>query len=241
MEIHYAPIAVPNDEMRPYFLEAWSDLCSGAQLTADVFFEYNLPSVFHHGFILLTHFQLHLTPSGVGLRHLCDWAVFAEHFSNDEFVNTFASCFKRIGLWRLAKVISLAAVKYLGMTYKEWMGDDYATADALMEEIAAGGNFGLREKERSYESIFISDRKTSYSKQPRIVRGMRTLNSHISKKWKAAKKFPLLYPIGWVYFSAHFFFKRLTGKNKVSIFGSYKQSGKRIKLYRSLNLFEPEK
>ena len=241
MEIHYAPIAIPNDEMRPIFHEYWSDICCDARLVKDVFSEYYLPSEFHHGFILITHFQLHLMPNGVGLRHLCDWVAFADKFSNEEFIEIFEQRLKRVGLWRLAQIISLAAVKHLGMSYKDWMGNDYATADALIEDIARGGNFGKREKDRGFEVLFISDRNTSYSKQPRFIRAIRSMNILIRQRWKAAKKCPLLYPIGWVYFSMRFFYKKLTGRHKVKLMDSYKKSGKRIQLYQSLDLFKPEK
>ncbi|MBQ8793557.1 MAG: nucleotidyltransferase family protein, partial [Clostridia bacterium] len=41
-----------------------------------------VPCKFHHGLILLLHTATHLTHEGVGLRHLCDWAVFVNSFSN---------------------------------------------------------------------------------------------------------------------------------------------------------------
>ena len=37
--------------------------------------EFAIPSDFHHGLVLLLHTISHMTASGVGLRHLCDWLV----------------------------------------------------------------------------------------------------------------------------------------------------------------------
>lgn len=241
MEMHFMPIAIPNEKMRPIFLEYWSDICDKATLTSDGFSEYMLPSDFHHGFIMITHFQLHLMPNGVGLRHLCDWVVFANKFSNEEFVAIFEERLKRIGLWRLAQIMSLAAVKHLGMPYKAWMGDDYATADALMEDIARGGNFGQRDKKRSFEGVFIADYKATDCGKSRFSRAFRSMNNYIRGKWSAARWCPLLYPVGWVFFSVRFLFKRITGRRKVSVMDSYKQSGKRLELYKSLDLYKPEK
>lgn len=241
MEMHFAPIAIPNDKMRPIFLEYWSDLCDKASLTEDTFSEYMLPSDFHHGFIMITHFQLHLMPNGVGLRHLCDFVVFANRFSDEDFRQLFEERFKRVGLWRLAQIISLAAVRYLGMPYKSWMGDDYATADALMLDIARGGNFGQREKARSFEGVFIADYKATDLGKSRFSRAFRSMNKYIRQKWRAAVWCPLLYPVGWVYFSVRFLFKRITGRRRVSVMKSYKESGKRLKLYKSLDLYKPEK
>lgn len=241
MEMHFAPIAIPGDKMRPIFLEYWSDLCDKASLTKDVFSEYMLPSDFHHGFIMITHFQLHLMPNGVGLRHLCDFVVFANRFSDEDFRRVFEQRLKRVGLWRLAQIMSLAAVRYLGMPYKAWMGDDYATADALMLDIARGGNFGQREKSRSFEGVFIADYKATDLGKSRFTRVFRTMNKYVKDKWSAVRWCPLLYPVGWVYFSVRFLFKRITGRRKVSVVKSYKESGKRLKLYKSLDLYKPEK
>lgn len=241
MEMHFLPIAIPNEKMRPIFLEYWSELCEQATLVTDERGGYMLPSDFHHGFIILTHFQMHLMPIGVGLRHLCDWAVFANSFSNEEFSAMLEEKLKRVGLWRLAQAISLAAVRYLGMPHKEWMGESYEVADALVEDILRGGNFGQREKDRSFEGVFIADYKATDGNRSRIVRAFRFVNCYTRQHWRAARWCPLLYPVGWVYFPLRFLWKRLTGRRSASVVKSYKQSGKRLKLYNSLELYKPEK
>ncbi|MBR7116798.1 MAG: nucleotidyltransferase family protein [Clostridia bacterium] len=241
MELHFAPIAIPDEKMKPIFLEYWSDLCESATTVKDDYGEYKLPSDFHHGFIILTHFQMHLMPIGVGLRHLCDWAVFVNSFSNEEFVDTFEKRLKRVGLWRLGQAIALAAVKYLGMPHKAWMGDDYDVADALLEDIARGGNFGQRDKERSFETVFIADYKATAGEKSRIVRAFRFINNYIRQHWPAAKWCILLYPVGWIFFPLRFLWRRITGQRSANVVESYKQSGKRLAMYKRLELYKPQK
>ena len=241
LEMHFAPIALPQSEMASVFFEYWSDLLEGASLVQDVFSEYVLPSDFHHGFILLTHFQAHLISIGVGLRHVCDWAVFANSFSNDEFVALFEERLKRVGLWRLAQVLSLVAVRYLGMPHKPWMGEDYALATALMEDIWRGGNFGVGEKSKSIEAMLIADSPTASIHKSRIVQAFRSLNIVVRSHWSAAKRCPLLYPVGWIYFSARFLVRVMTGRREGNLIKVYAQSGKRKKLYRRLRMYEAEK
>lgn len=36
----------------------------------------NMPDDFHHGLVLLLHMISHITEGGLGLRQLCDWAVY---------------------------------------------------------------------------------------------------------------------------------------------------------------------
>ena len=240
-ELHFAPISIPNDEMRPIFLEYWSDLCDKASLTKDVFSSYMLPSPFHHGFILLTHFRAHMTSGGSGLRHLCDWAVFVNSFESEEFTKLFEKKLKRVGLWRLAQAIALAAVSYLGMPHKAWMGDDYEVADALMEDVARGGNFGRRDKTSSYETVFIADHfKAPEKKRTRLGRIFYSLNKHIREKWPAAERCPLLYPIGWVCFPIRFLFRLITGRRKLNVLKTYKKGNKRVALYDRLKIYIPE-
>ena len=241
LELHYAPIAAPKNEIGKIFLEYWSDICDKASLTQDVFSAYVLPSDFHHGFILLTHLKSHLISIGIGLRHVCDWAVFANSFSNEAFVETFEARLKRVGLWRFAQVISLAAVSFFGMPHKPWMGEDYETARALIEDIARSGNFGRRVKDRGFESLFVSDYKSNnVVGKSRIARAFRSVNALVASRWKMAKKCPLLYPVGWVYFTARYLIRAMLGKRTLNLSENYKQSGKRIKLYDSLNFFKPE-
>ena len=240
IEMHFAPIASPGGKIGEIFNEYWSDICDTAVLTRDVFSEYYLPSDFHHGFILLTHLKSHIIPVGIGLRHVCDWAVFVNSFSDEEFRNLFEERLKRVGLWRFAKAVSLVAVLLFGMPHKAWMGEDYEIASALADDITSGGNFGRREKNRSFEGVFIADYKETGRSKNGIARAFATANGIVRKRWRAARWCPLLYPIGWVYFTLRFIFNRMTGKNDANVIKSYKKSGKRIKVYEDLKFFKSE-
>ena len=239
-EMHFAPIASPKGEIGDIFLEYWSDICQSARLTQDVFSKYFLPSDFHHGFILLTHLRSHLLKRGVGLRHACDWAVFVNSFSDEQFTEIFCERLKRVGLWRFAQVSALMAVVLFDMPYKAWMGDDYATARALAEEISSSGNFGSRDKNRSFATAFVSDSEYKSKHRCALARLFSVANSIVLRHWESAKKYPILYPIGWVYFALRFAFNRLTGRCDVNIVKSYEDGKKRTNLYRSLRFFEPE-
>ena len=145
-EMHFKPVAYHNGPVGKKLEEYWQDIRQTAVPSEMKLATYIGPSTFHHGFILLTHLQHHLFYEGVGLRHFCDWAVFANAFSNEEFMEVFESKLKRIGLFRLAQLLSLGAVKYMGMPYRDWMGDDYETAEVLLEDIIYGGNCGRKDR-----------------------------------------------------------------------------------------------
>ena len=129
----------------------------------------------------------------------------------------------------------------MGMEYREWMGDDYETADEILDDVMRGGNFGRKDFQRAYEGLFMCDRDKGNLERGRVLQLFSSLNTIIDTKWTAAKKFPLLYPIGWVYFSTKYFFKLLLKKKHLNIFAAYKKSGQRKKKYKKLRVFEPEK
>ena len=240
LELHFRPLATPDGELESVFYEYWSDIFEKSKLTNDGFGSYVFPSDFHHGFILLTHLQSHLLAGGVGLRHVCDWAVFANAFSNDEFVSLFEQKLKRVGLWRLAQALSLASVKHLGATHCEWMGDDFALADALLADILCGGNFGRKDRQRTYEGLFISDTATAGTGKNRFSQIIRSMNRMVDYNWGWVAKMPIFYPVGWLWLSLRFLFRVLTGKRRLHLASTLKKSGERKKLYEDLALFKPE-
>ena len=240
LELHTAPIGleVGGESQREIFLEYWSDICERGQLKNVGMGECVLPSDFHHGFIQLAHFRKHFVYSGVGLRHVCDWAVFANSFSDEEFVKFFEAPMKRVGLWRLAQILSLSAARHLGMPYRPWMGEEYEVADELFEEVMHVGNFGESAEGRGYENLFIS--YGSGRRRSRIVCAVKSMNRMVSARWPFAKRCPLLYPFGWGYVSLRFLVKVLRGQRKINVAKAYREGGRRVKLYQRLGFLDGE-
>ena len=120
------------------------------------------------------------------------------------------------------------------------MGEDYATAAAFAEDVFASGNFGAKDADGSIDSVFVTAYTDSKKKRRGISRAFSAANAIVRRHWSAAEKCPLLYPVGWVYFTLRYVVRRITGRNKVRVFKSYKRSVKRVELYDSLRIFEPE-
>ncbi|MBR5223437.1 MAG: nucleotidyltransferase family protein, partial [Clostridia bacterium] len=106
IEVHFKVSTTPDavaDEFDNCFKTVFEDKREISVLSGKCF----VPSHFHHGVILLLHTATHLTKEGIGLRHICDWAVFVNSFSNDDFVKTFEAPLKQMGLWRFAQLLTL--------------------------------------------------------------------------------------------------------------------------------------
>lgn len=246
LEMHFEPAGVPGGEVGERVRSYLKDIRERAVPLRSRLTTCLLPCDFHHGLIMLQHLQHHLLAEGIGLRHLCDWAVFVHHFRGNEFPDLFEDKLRAVGLWRLARLLSLAAVLYIGLPEQGWMcgdADDEETARLLMKDIVAGGNFGRKDRQRFYEGMFISNRGKDGVGNNRVKEGLGALNRITRAKCPFTRKIPLLLPVGWIAVLIGYFFRnreRNKTQGKVSAVDAYQKSAIRQELYRKLRLYEPE-
>lgn len=101
---------------------------------------------FHHGLIMLLHVASHMiNDGGVGLRHLCDWAVYVNRVDLEQFKEklTFA------GLWTFACQLTAVCSRYLGLPKQYWAGEwPEEFLDSFINDVLSAGNFGKKEAGR---------------------------------------------------------------------------------------------
>jgi len=239
-ELHWAPPGVPKEGEAG---ERARSYLNNVIATAEYYDGYMVPSVFHHGMILLLHSASHMTTTGIGLRHFCDWAVFVDQFSNMEFCELFEMPLKDIGIWEFARVLTATAEKYLGITPKEWTaGVDRTTVDMVMEDILSSGNFGCKDDQRNNQAKLIRDNATkTASDRSMIVVLFRNLSNSSRRALPITAKIPILLPIGWIYVGIRHLWRVKKGtKDKIIIKDTIQGAQKRTKVYRRLKLFEIE-
>lgn len=188
-----------------------------------------VPDAFHHGLVMLLHTASHLTSEGVGLRHLCDWAVFVNHFTDDQFRFLFENKLKACGLWRFAQLLSLVSVKYLNLPYGQWMGDaDADILEQLITDIMEGGNFGKKDQDRYRQIKYISNRGEHTVDQKSTVR---QLWDTIGKKAKDTNT-------SRISVIADYARMVVSGERKLDNKATVKNAAKRKNLYAEFHLFE---
>jgi hypothetical protein len=244
MEMHYRLPGIPEGKVGELIREYLADLSEQATLLQEKTVTCRQPSAFHHGLIMLLHFQRHLVVEGIGLRHLCDWAVFVNAFSSDEFQSLFRDRLSAIGLWRFARLLSLTASLYIGLPEQSWMREgeeDESIACALMQDIAGGGNFGRKDRQRAYESKFMRQEGGSQPKRGRFAEAVRSVNRGSRERWPIMKRVPLLLPWGWIHAAVRFLLhngqRRKRGQD-IDLGQAYKRSKPRQALYESLHMYE---
>ena len=245
-ELHFEPAGMPDGDLRLLMESYLLDLPETATVHTAPPATCVCPSDFHHGLILLMHTQHHLLSEGIGLRHLCDWAVFVGHVEGEGFADLFRERLKRVGLWKMARLLSIACSLYLGLPERDWMEiskEDRSTAERLIEDVFKGGNFGVKDPQRAYEGHFISDRGKDGVRKGRLREGFASLNRITYRLWPLTRRIPILLPIGWLVSLVHFVKRNRQRKKQgreIDALRAYRESAPRRELYKKLSLYQPE-
>ena len=157
---------------------------------------YTLPKA-ENGLVLLSHLWNHLH-TGVGLRQVIDWMMYALNEVDDETRNAgFSDLIEKYGLEKLAVTTAGACQRYLGMPNTHtWYADaDDDLCEDLMTEVLNAGNFGRKQPSAGEE---VSKVKTALSGIQRYG-FIRHLQRQGEVNWTAYHSHPWLKPFAWLY------------------------------------------
>lgn len=242
LELHFAPAGMPEGRAGELARQYMEDIFStAAEIKLDEG-KIRIPDAFHHSLILLFHTCHHMTGEGIGLRHLCDWAVFANHFSSEEFVTTFQERFEAIGIWRFTQILTQLSIVYLGMPAKEWAMED---ADpnllkALICDIFDGGNLGIKDENRRQQTKLISTRgKNGIGNTSMFRQFVLSINNIIYLKWPRSRKWKVLLPFGWLFYCTRYAIKIMLGmRRKIAVTKTVAGASERRDIYKEFHLYE---
>ena len=184
-----------------------------------------VPGEYHHLLILLLHTAHHIKETGIGLRHLCDFAVFVNRYSKREFDSKFSEKLKETGLYNFALILIQISKECFGSPdFPEYQNE---ACGLLLEDIFNNGSFGNKNP--------VNTQQTFFSEKGIIGRA----NEIVSNHWKCVKKYPFLLPIGYVYFGIGYFGRSMLGKReKINLTSAKKSAEKRKKLYSKLEILK---
>jgi hypothetical protein len=185
-------------------------------------------SPYHNALVLLLHMERHMKDCGIGLRHLCDWAVFVNRNSKPELWDKLLPFLKDIGLFTFTQAVTKACVIYLGLSQDKctWCsGADPELCARVIQEILDSGNFGRKTgPERGTSGIVASG-------------FINNINRRAKTYMPICKMAPILLPIGWIYVLVRYAVQILTGKKpKQSVTKVANLARERKKLFQDLDL-----
>ena len=238
MEMHREPFGLQGDGVEE-LLKVVPELVENSVPVSLENIDFRMPDAFGHGIVLLLHAYRHLVDSGIGVRHLCDWAAFISGFSGDEFARIFQTRFEKLGIWKLAQIFSATAHVYLSASYQEWMGEiSEEVCRMLMIDILDGGNFGSGDKERRTQNRSIYTKDNKLSDDGKVIQMIRSLNQTAIEDYPKAMNIKILRPFGWIAICFRYVFRVLTGKRKKLPMSTMQMVSMRKKLYQQFNAFD---
>ena len=158
-------------------------------------YDYTFPVLpdLQNGIMLLLHTAQHLSTTGIGLRHLIDWMLFAERYLSDEcWTQEFEQAAKKAEVDTLAGVLTRTCQIYLGLCSEiSWCRDiDRELCDATMDYFIQQGEFGNKSRDRASRIIAENRTLTDY---------LRYFDRSSTYSMPAAAKIPLMRPLAWSY------------------------------------------
>ncbi len=242
-EMHYEPAGIPAGEIGSITKDLLQGAVSSAHSHTTEFGTINVPDRFHHGLIILLHMCHHLNGEGIGLRHLCDWAVFVNSMSREEFCELFEESLKSIGLWHFACVLTALCVEFLGCN-PEILTEKIAenSLKAYMLDIIKGGNFGQKDDDRSHQALLMSRENIDDKKENSSLKNLfLSANRAVYKNWPWCKKIKLLLPLGWLFFGIRYIIRSINGKRpEINVGAVISGAQERKSLYKDLKLFDTD-
>ena len=231
LELHRKINGIPQSEFGERCNALLADIIESSVTVESDGISFEMPDTFHQGLVVLLHSAEHMTRDGLGLRHLCDWAVFYSSLTDEEFSSLFEAALKSCGVWRFAQLLTLVCVKYLHSPERIWAGKaDEELVDGIFADIIGGGNFGTKDKNRLSQIKYISNRGNS------TVDGKGAVTQvflNIGKKSRAENK-SVIRVVG------EYAGMLLTGKRKKDSINTIKKANSRKMLYKEFHLFEPD-
>lgn len=237
-ELHHRINGIPDGEAGAPARACLAGLIAERQLYQSPFGPVYVPGSLHHGVILLAHSAQHILTEGLGLRHLCDWAVYAPRLTEEA-----SAVLRSIGLWRFACILTACCETYLDLPGQSWAEPvPQELSAALLEDILLAGNFGRKQK-RSYEYALIGDSDTVGKMRRTPLRQLlANLNARTKEVCPFTGKYPLLLPLGWSFVGVRYLLRVLTGKrNPLRLKAALKGAEKRRSLYSHFDLYQTNK
>jgi len=192
----------------------------------------------HQALVMILHKLKHFLHNELGLRQLCDWAVFAEKKLNGQMWEKLRPLLAEFGLLTFTGIVTRACVEYLGLPEEKvpWVEKfDKSLTDEVMDQILESGNFGR--KADTYGILYFTDVNSSN----RLASFMKTVFDRSKYHWPMRVKYPILMPIApFVAYGKYLKLRKEGKRAEIKPVSLYKKAGEKQKLYKELKPFMVE-
>ena len=237
VEVHREPNGLfvnEDDALRTRIDAFFSDVLDQVQMENG----YPALSDRHQAVVLIMHKLEHFLAGGLGLRQLCDWAMFVQKRMTPALWAELEPLLESFGLLTFTLMVTRACVDHLGLPVEcaPWaVTADKELSDKVMEHIVKSGNFGV--KDTAYGERFFVD---AHSKG-RIASAFKVVGSACRTHWPVCARHPILMPIApFVVYARYLKLRRAGKRDKFRPVQLYQRAGSKQQLYRDLKPFVVE-
>lgn len=173
-----------------------------------------------NGIVLLQHINFHIK-SGLGLRQIIDWLMFASKvlYGKPKETEQYMALAEKIGLEKLAVHVQRLGELFFGMQEQDWSKQaNDVLCTQLFYVICDYGNFGQGQDEVKKWSVFALSG---------VFPPFSSIQKHGIENWRAAQKHKILRPFAWIYQLGIYFNAIVLNRNDKS--GSIKDNYKFMK------------
>ncbi len=237
LEMHFEVAGLPENEHKSYvkeFVLPTIETAVNSDIDGNAFIS---PNHLYHGAIILLHTQHHMLGEGLGLRHLCDLAVFvAKTYKEDFWVKDLLPFAKNIGLYKFLSVMVKTCVEYLKIPRPDWI-EDFAEPnhEEIILDVFSSGNMGKKDEVRARSGMLIA--KKGNKKRGAIATLAVSLHKAVILKYPFVKKWWILYPFIYSYKAIQNVLRMIFGK-RTSISKMAPEAKKRQSLYDKLDVYK---
>ncbi len=178
---------------------------------------------------VVSHIQRHFGERRANIRMLCDLGMVVQNIASEQWSNEIYPVLKEVGLDRFTDALLSVCDKHLGLDFKNKLGqpiDENITEDLLEEFLCDGIKpeytdiNGLNTLEK-IKNIFI------------------TIYEIVKRDFKITEKYPVLFPLFFLYIPLRSAFRKITGQRKnIDALGYCTSYSRRNAIRKELNIFE---
>lgn len=240
LELHYAVSTFPDTITGKKTEKIMAQCFESSQL--HLLNDYKFPGLsnVHQAINLLLHMERHIVEGGIGLRQLCDWALFVASIPEIEFSKQIIPILESCGLFRFAQALTKTCIDYLNLNPQiaKWAANvSCSTCNTLINEILRTGNFGRGTASDDMSFIFVEQNK----QRNLFFTAVSRLNKLARQHFPITHKYPFLLPVFWVYIPMRYWVRSILNlRPKKSIVKSLSTAKTRNQLYRDLKIFEED-
>ena len=191
-----------------------------------------------HLLYLICHAYKHFLHAGIGIRQICDIALFSLRYETEIDWEVLQNVCERLNLEQLVKAMYAIADKHLGLRSPVCFADGDIDELPLLADILTGGVYGASDDNRQHSSTITLNAVSAQRQGSRPRGALSSLfpsRAYMERHFRYVKKHPWLLPLAWAQRIWNYLTHR-SGERSVSPAESVRIGNRRVQLLKEYGI-----